>query len=226
MSEHIAILHRRYINLILSSKKTVESRLTSNALAPYRQIKPGERIYFKQSAGPFRATAVADKIDFYDQLDPAKLKHLYDRYNAAVCGTEDYWFVTKAGARFATFVTLRDVLPTSLGPAMKPSQGLAWFVIKPVKLPLPFAVTLTDGAMKNSYISMGKHMDGLSVGQTLKLTLPDGTIIGTPITDKKILRWRGWRQLFGAYDMYRGDRVVFEPLGQLSYRVLFQIASR
>ncbi|HAI14815.1 MAG TPA: hypothetical protein DCM28_24120 [Phycisphaerales bacterium] len=223
MSEHIAILQHQYMNMILSGAKTIESRLTSNSLAPYQQIKAGQRIYFKQSSGPFRATAIAKSIDFYDQLNPRKLQQLYDQYNTAVCGTHDYWFVTKAKARFATFVTLNDVLPTSIGPPMKPSQGLAWFVIKPVDIPLPFAVTVTQGAIKNGYISMSKHLQQLSVGDCLTLHLPDQTVIQTDITEKKILRWRGWRQLFDNMNMYDGDRVIFEPLGQLSYRVHFQI---
>jgi hypothetical protein len=155
---------------------------------------------------------------------PAKLKQLYDQYNAAVCGTHDYWFITKASARFATFITLREVLPTSIGPTMNPSQGLAWFVIEPVEIPLPFSVTLTEGAIKNGYISMGKVMHGLAVNDTLTLHLPDKSIINTDITDKKILRWRGWRDLFQAFHMMPGDKAIFEPLDQLTYRVHFQIS--
>ncbi len=223
MHQHIAILQRQYLDLILSGIKTVESRLTGNALAPYNKIQPGQRIYFKQSAGPFRATAIADTIDFYDNLTPAKLRKLYDQYNARVCGSEDYWFITKAKAKYATFVTLRDVLPTHVGPPMKPSQGLAWFVIDPVDIPLPFTVILTDGALKNGYISMARHLDQLKIGDCLTLELPNQQAIQTEITPKKILRFRGWRELFSQFKMQVGDRVIFEPLGELSYRVTFDM---
>ena len=225
MAHHIAILQRQYLNLILSGVKTIESRLTSNSLSPYQKIQPGERIYFKQSAGPFRATAIAHKIDFYVQLTPGKLKQLYDRYNTAVCGTHDYWFVSKAKARFATFITLRDVLPSSVGPSMKPSQGLAWFVIDPVDIPLPIAIILTQGALNNGYVTMAKHLQQLTIGDQLTLHLPDKAIIQTDVTEKKILRWRGWKHLFEDFDMCVGDRVIFEPLGELTYRVHFQVQS-
>ncbi len=223
MHEHIAILQRQYLDLILSGIKTIESRLTGNALAPFGKIQRGQRIYFKQSAGPFRATAIADKVDFYDNLAPAKLRQLYDQYNDRVCGAHDYWFVTKARAKYATFVTLRDVLPTHVGPTMKPSQGLAWFVIDPVDIPLPFAVTLTDGALKNGYISMGRHLDQLTIGDRITLELPNQQAIRTDITPKKILRFRGWRALFSQFKMQAGDRVIFEPTGELSYRVTFDM---
>ena len=226
MPQHIAILKHNYLKLVLAGIKTVESRLTYNAIAPWQQIKPDERIFFKQSGGPFRATAVVEHVDFFDHLTPAKLRKLYDRFNDAVCGSKDYWFVTKATARHATFVTLRDVLPTSIGPAMKPSQGLAWFVIEPVNIPLPFTVTLTDGAIKNGYISLSQplkqHPQQCLTDQLLTLHLPDKQIIQTDLTDKKTLRWRGWKQLYQTFNMHPDDRVLFEPLDNLTYRVSFE----
>jgi hypothetical protein len=107
---------------------------------------------------------------------------------------------------------------------MKPSQGLAWFVIEPANIPLPFAVTLTDGALKNGYISMGKHLDQLAIGDCITLHLPNNQVIQTQITPKKILQYRGWREHFSTFNMQPGDRVIFEPLGELAYRVAFEIA--
>ena len=62
MPVHVAILLRPYIKLILSGRKTVESRLTITPRAPFEGIKPGDRIFFKASAGPYMATAVADAV--------------------------------------------------------------------------------------------------------------------------------------------------------------------
>ena len=226
MPQHIAILKREYLKLVLAQIKTVESRLTYNAIAPWQQINPNERIYFKQSGGPFRATAVVEHVDFFDHVTPDKLRKLYDRFNDAVCGSKDYWFITKATARYATFITLREVLPTSVGPTMKPSQGLAWFVIDPVTIPLPFAVTLTDGAIKNGYISLSQiikqHPQQCLTDKLLTLHLPNKEIVQTDITDKKTLRWRGWKQLYQTFNMQLDDRVLFEPLDSLTYRVHFE----
>ena len=46
---HIAILRKKYFNLILSGKKTIESRFSYNKIAPYKQVEVGETIYLKES---------------------------------------------------------------------------------------------------------------------------------------------------------------------------------
>jgi len=130
MPSHVAILWPQYIRLILSGKKTVESRLTITSRPPYRAIEPGDRIYFKASSGPFMATAVAAKVEFHEGLTPDKIDALRKRHNDAVCGDAEFW-ERKRGSRYATFIKLRDVKPItdSDAPKIMPSRGLAWFVI-------------------------------------------------------------------------------------------------
>lgn len=237
MPQHIAILKPEFIPLILSGTKTVESRLTYNNIAPWQKINPGQRIYFKQSAGPFRATAIVDYVDFYDDLNLTKLKKLYDQYNPAVCGSKEYWFTTKAKARYASFITLKDALPLTIAPPMKPSQGLAWFVIEDANIPLPFAVTLTAGAIKNGYLQLNSYLQYLpteciggntieSPGSLLTLHLPNQRTVQSDISAKHHLRWRGWRHLYLEFGMQVGDIVIFEPLDPMTYRVHFQIHSK
>lgn len=130
MPSHVAILWPQYIRLILSGKKTVESRLTITSRPPYRAIEPGDRIYFKASSGPFMATAVAAKVEFHEGLTPDKIDALRKRHNDAVCGDAEFW-ERKRGSRYATFIKLRDVKPIADADAPKimPSRGLAWFVM-------------------------------------------------------------------------------------------------
>lgn len=130
MPSHVAILWPQYIRLILSGKKTVESRLTITSRPPYRAIKPGDRIYFKASSGPFLATAVAGKVEFHEGLTPDKIDGLRKRHNDAVCGDAEFW-ERKRDSRYATFITLCDIKPIADfdAPRIKPSRGLAWFVI-------------------------------------------------------------------------------------------------
>ena len=120
MAEHVAILLKRYVKLILEGRKTIESRLTRTTRAPYRAIGPGDRIYFKCSSGPYMATAIADRVTFHADLTPAKIERLKTRYNAAVCGDDQYWQF-KSNSRYATFVHLREVQPVDTGPALAPA---------------------------------------------------------------------------------------------------------
>ena len=60
--DHLAILKRAYLNLILAGEKTIECRLTRMAKPPFGVVKKGQRIYLKESSGPVRAVARAGKV--------------------------------------------------------------------------------------------------------------------------------------------------------------------
>jgi ASC-1-like (ASCH) protein len=132
MAHHVAILLRPYLRLILSGRKTVESRLTRTARPPFKRIAPDDVIYFKVSGGPFLAMATAARVEFHEALTPAKIDALYTRLNHAICGTPEHW-QAKRQARYATFIWLRDVRPIASGPPIAPSRGPAWFVLDPVE---------------------------------------------------------------------------------------------
>lgn len=91
MSVHVAILLPRYLRMILSGKKTTESRLTKTARAPYQAIESGERIFFKASSGPYMATAIARSVTFHDALTPSRVARMKSKLNHAVCGDDAYW---------------------------------------------------------------------------------------------------------------------------------------
>ncbi|WP_432797037.1 hypothetical protein [Poriferisphaera sp. WC338] len=124
---HVAILKKHYANLILSGQKTVESRITRTACAPYNNISPGDPIYIKISSGPFIAHTTALSIHFYDALSPYKLQSLQEKFNHAVCAPEEYWH-EKQNCSFATFIQLGPITPTSIGPEYIKSMK-AWHVI-------------------------------------------------------------------------------------------------
>ncbi|MCX5661180.1 MAG: ASCH domain-containing protein [Planctomycetota bacterium] len=115
MTTHVAILLRRYIRLVLAGSKTVESRLTRTRKAPLDCVSVGDTIHFKASAGPYMATAVVAKVETHRDLTPAKVEALRRKHHKAVGGDAAYWRA-KREARYATFITLRDVKATSAGP--------------------------------------------------------------------------------------------------------------
>ena len=232
MPIHIAILIRPYVKLILDGCKTIESRLTVSPRPPFRAVQTGERIFFKESAGPFFATAIAGEVLCFDHLTPAKLDDLKQRFNHEIRGEDAYWH-WKREAKYATLIRLRQVLPTRVGPAMEPSRGPAWFVLPDnaaADVPLPFEITLTAGAIRNSYLRVprklhvfpAKHYGGRTIaeaGNPLHLLLPGGEEVHTDIVSNQMLRWRGFGALYREHHMNPGDRVRFVPLHAGKYRV-------
>lgn len=234
MSVHVAILLKRYIRMIISGEKTIESRLTKTSRAPYRRIESGDVIHFKASSGPYMAKAVADKVRFFEHMTPDDVARIKARYNDRIRGDEAYW-QWKRDSRYATLVLLRGVEATSTGPAMRPSQGIAWFVLDDTDdkaSPPALTVTLTAGAIRNGYVRVPRHCTLFPVravggatakrqGAMFELLMPDGATIETDITARHMLRWRGWRAAFTAANVRPGDAVRFEPIHGQRYRVRF-----
>lgn len=125
---HVAVLLRPYAELILSGEKTVECRLTKHQRPPYNGVESGDRIYFKESAGPWRLTAVADEVLFEDDLTPGRIREIRRDYNDLIRGDGRYW-KWKRDARYLTLIWLREVEPVTTGPGVRPLQGAAWLTL-------------------------------------------------------------------------------------------------
>ncbi len=219
MSIHVAILKRPYVKLILSGQKTVESRLTRTAQPPLRSIKSGERLFIKASSGPFMGTAVAGPIEQHEGLEPRDIQRLCRRHNKAVCGDEGYWELKKH-SRFAVFIHLEQVESIEVGPVY-PKSMRAWHVLDESLSPL-LEVPLTDGAIRNRYLSLAGASEKMR-SRPLTLLLPDGTETGTAFTPgKAMLRWRGWGTYYSKHHMTPGDTVRFVAIGPGRYRVTFR----
>lgn len=234
---HVAVLLKLYLDAVLDGRKTVECRLTIQPRVPYDAIEQGERIYFKQSSGPYRATARAEHVIFENDLTPKRIRQLQRDYNDLVCGDSRFW-KAKRNSRFATFIWLKDVQPIETGPALRPLQGVAWVKLDETptwKTPKPandsFQTELTQGNLNNNSISVRKIVDlfpAHSIGgptkgeaaEPLTLILHDGPTIETDIVGSKgILRYRTWGTWFKKHGARPGDRIVFTPVDEKTYFV-------
>jgi len=239
---HIAVLLKPYVDMVLAGTKRVECRLTQQALAPFDSIESGERIYLKQSGGPYRGTAVAGEVLFEADLTPTRIRQLYKHYNHLICGDVAYW-KRKKHSRYMTLVWLEQVAPTSTGPALPPSRGLAWRTIEPPPPPessrrrvarapaLSFAVTLTAGNLRNNslYVTgIRSHFPRASfggrnrkdAGRPFTLMLDGGSTVETDIVkDRNLFRSRAWGKWFATMNARPGDEVVFTPVANNAYFV-------
>jgi ASC-1-like (ASCH) protein len=219
VSIHVAILNKPYLDAILSGAKTVESRLTVTPKVPFAAIQPGERIFFKQSSGPFRAMAVAGRVKFYQGLRPRDVDDLKQRWQRWVGGSDAYW-QSKRTSRYATMVELLEVEAADVGPVMAPSSGLAWFVLPEGDSPM-LQVQLTAGALRNRYVT-GTGLASYFGEKPVVLQLPDGVEVESDLYRGRRLRWRGWRPWFAQWDAKAGDAVRFVRVGPRRYRVDFR----
>ena len=234
---HIAVLMKPYLDLVLEGAKTVECRLTKQAMAPFDAIETGERIYFKQSAGPYRARAIADHVLFECDLTPARIRQIKRDYNDVLCGDDAFWH-WKRDSRFCTLIWLKDVEPTDTGPAIRSLQGVAWLTLDEEPAwrrrdegDHSFHIEITPGNLRNSTLYVTNVIDRFpkrshggntkrDAGSPLTLLLHEGPQVKTDIVaSRRILRTRIWGRWFSTHGAKPGDHVVFTPVDNTTFFV-------
>jgi len=61
-------------------KKKIESRWGINKCAPWGKVNMGDKIYFKNSGEPVTAVACVSKIKEFENLNPKKIREIFERY--------------------------------------------------------------------------------------------------------------------------------------------------
>ena len=105
---HLVILKKQYLGLILAGTKTIESRLLKTKHPPLGQINPGDKLFLKQSSGPVCATATVKAVKTYEDLTPQKIAELKNIYNNKILGEDEYWEL-KSESKFAIFAWLENI---------------------------------------------------------------------------------------------------------------------
>ena len=126
MTEHLAILKKKYLDLILTGQKKIECRLTKIACPPFEQVAPNDHIQLKQSSGPIRAQATVKKVHYFRNLIPAAVDQLRRNYNNLILGDDQFW-TAKKNSRYCSLIWLKNV--KIITPARIKRKGLqAWIV--------------------------------------------------------------------------------------------------
>lgn len=77
--DHLAIMNSSWklIPKMVSGEKTIESRWSVNKISPWKKVKSGEKVYFKDSGKKVSLVAVVSKVLYFDNLnEDLKLKIL------------------------------------------------------------------------------------------------------------------------------------------------------
>lgn len=106
--DHLAILKRAYLELILADEKTIECRLTRTSKPPFGVVKKGQRIYLKESSGPVRGVARAGKV-ISRRIDGSdELAIIRQEYGERIMATDDFW-KSNCQAGYCTLIFLKGV---------------------------------------------------------------------------------------------------------------------
>jgi hypothetical protein len=132
---HVAIFSEPFLSLVLSGKKTIESRFSRNRCAPYGEIGDGDIILIKEVAGPICGVALAKRTWCYD-LVTEPLERIRARFGAGICADDEFWS-SRADALYATVIELDAT--TSIAPVRCDKRDRrGWVAIRSRQLALNF----------------------------------------------------------------------------------------
>jgi len=131
VNEHLVILKKPYLDLILSGRKTIESRLTRARGEAFGRVRPGDKLFLKVSAGPVYATATVADVRYYEDLTPQRVAEIKQQYSQQIGGDDAVW-ESKIDCRYGFLVWLRDV--RRIAPIrIQKKDWRAWVVLTPGK---------------------------------------------------------------------------------------------
>jgi ASC-1-like (ASCH) protein len=108
MSNHLVILKKPYLDAILSGRKRIESRFRRTRRSPFGKVRPGDKLFLKESAGLVCGMATVAAVKNFENLTPKRIIELKEQYNHPIKGGDEYW-QSKADCKFGFLVWLRDV---------------------------------------------------------------------------------------------------------------------
>lgn len=128
---HLAVMIEPFLSYILEGRKTIESRFSKHAIAPYFQIQPGDLVLLKLSGGPILGCFTTTEVEFVT-LTPSERGRLIRDYSAAICADEDFW-KARTEKRFASLIGVGEPQELTPAPAAK-SDRRGWVVMKPERV--------------------------------------------------------------------------------------------
>lgn len=127
---HLAIFSEPFLTYLLSGKKTLESRLSMNRMAPFGMVAKGDIVVVKKSGGDICAIFRISEVQFYSKLNPEIIKRIDERYGSKILWNLDPAFLlSKADAKFLTLISISSLHRISGITTEKNDRG-AWVTIR------------------------------------------------------------------------------------------------
>ena len=124
--KHIVILKKKYLNLILEGKKTIESRWAVHKTLPYGRVNIDDTLYLKETGGDVVASARVSDVKTF-ALDSDMVDYIIDTYGEDICINKEN--KERYNKKYCTLIWVSDV--KSIEPfKVKKSYGSGWMLME------------------------------------------------------------------------------------------------
>lgn len=128
MTKHLAIFSGDSAQLILTGKKTIESRFSSKKSVPFLQISAGDLVYIKPSGKDIIGQFRVKKVIFYDGLEIENVREIKEKYGKEMAVDETYW-IKQTNAKYGTLIFIGEVDAFITSPIKFPKKDLRGWVV-------------------------------------------------------------------------------------------------
>ena len=126
--KHLAIFKGSGGDLILSGKKTIESRFSKRKSPPFGVISSGDLVYIKPTGKDIIGQFRVQKVIFFDGLTESDVLDIKRRYGKKLAVESSYW-KGKKSARYGTLIFISDSARYLTSPVKIPKKDLRGWVV-------------------------------------------------------------------------------------------------
>ncbi len=123
---HLALMVEPYLSLILSGKKTIESRFSTKRIMPYNNISDGDIVVLKKSGGNIVAIFEVENAVFKQINKKDDIEEIKKNYGNELCLEDKFWS-EKKDANYVSLIKISHLQPVS--PIMiKKANRQSWLI--------------------------------------------------------------------------------------------------
>lgn len=134
-SIHLAILAKKYLDLILEKSKTIESRFSIHKRIPYNRIKSGDIILLKETSGLIQGIGYVTSVDFVQLSNNLTFDIIKEKYGEGLQIQDETYWERYSRSRYGTLIHLDHVRQINPMPFSKNDRN-AWVIFELEKQPL------------------------------------------------------------------------------------------
>ncbi len=128
--KHLAIFKGEGAELILTGKKSIESRFSKKKTSPFGQISSGDLVYIKPSGKDIIGEFRVKKVIFFDGLEKEDIETIKKTFGEAIAQSIEYW-KDKETAKYATLIFIGNSTRFLTSPIKISKKDLrGWVVLK------------------------------------------------------------------------------------------------
>lgn len=106
--KHLAVFSPDLIEKVFKGRKSLDIRLSKRAIAPYEQVKRGDKVLIKKSGGKVIGEAEVNNVLYFKNLTPQRLKVLQRKYQQRSMTSDRFW-QDRRSVKYGTVIFLKEV---------------------------------------------------------------------------------------------------------------------